>query len=367
MKILYVTTVGITMTFFKQLIKELLDEGHTVDIMCNETDMKVPDCYREWNCKIYHHSCSRSPLSKGNLLAIGEIKKLVEEQKYDIVHCHTPIAAMCTRVACRKLRKQGVKVMYTAHGFHFYKGAPLLNWMIYYPIEKICSYWTDVLITINQEDYNLATRKMRARRIEYVPGVGIDIDKFKNTVVNKKQKREELGIPEDAFLLLSVGELNENKNHELVIRALAEIKNKNIHYLIAGEGNLKSYLTNLCSELSLSDNVHLAGYRKDVNELYMISDAFIFPSFREGLSVSLMEAMSVGLPCLVSKIRGNVDLITNEGGILFDSHIVEECKNAINKIVNNDLKSLSVYNMQAIKKYEINEINKLMKKVYENE
>ena len=103
MKILYVTTVGITMTFFKQLIKELLDEGHTVDIMCNETDMKVPDCYREWNCKIYHHSCSRSPLSKGNLLAIGEIKKLVEEQKYDIVHCHTPIAAMCTRLATKQI------------------------------------------------------------------------------------------------------------------------------------------------------------------------------------------------------------------------------------------------------------------------
>lgn len=364
MKILYVTTVGITMTFFKQLIKELLDEGHTVDIMCNEIDMKVPDCYREWNCKIYHHSCSRSPLSKGNLLAIGEIKKLVEEQKYDIVHCHTPIAAMCTRVACRKLRKQGVKVMYTAHGFHFYKGAPLLNWLIYYPIEKICSYWTDVLITINQEDYNLATRKMKARRIEYVPGVGIDIDKFKNTVVNKKQKREELGIPEDAFLLLSVGELNENKNHELVIRALAEINNKDIHYLIAGEGNLKNYLTNLCSELFLSDNVHLAGYRKDVNELYMIADAFIFPSFREGLSVSLMEAMSVGLPCLVSKIRGNVDLITNEGGILFDSHIIVECKNAINKIVNNDLKSLSVHNMQAIKKYCIEEVKETMKKLY---
>lgn len=364
MKILYVTTVGITMTFFKQLIKELLDEGHTVDIMCNETDMKVPDCYREWNCKIYHHSCSRSPLSKGNLLAIGEIKKLVEEQKYDIVHCHTPIAAMCTRVACRKLRKQGVKVMYTAHGFHFYKGAPLLNWLIYYPIEKICSYWTDVLITINQEDYNLAIRKMKARRIEYVPGVGIDIDKFKNTVVNKKQKREELGIPEGAFLLLSVGELNENKNHELVIRALAEIKNKNIHYLIAGEGNLKSYLTNLCSELSLSDNVHLAGYRKDVNELYMISDAFIFPSFREGLSVSLMEAMSVGLPCIVSKIRGNVDLIDENGGEVFNPFSLEECKKALFKIKRKDLDKMTKYNSKKIKKFSLHTIIESMNQLY---
>ena len=210
MKILYVTTIGITMTFFKQLIRELLDDGHTVDIICNEDNEKVPACYREWNCNIYHHSCSRFPLSKGNLQAISQIKNLVSENQYDIVHCHTPIAAMCTRVACKKLRKEGLKVIYTAHGFHFYKGAPMLNWLVYYPIEKICSFWTDVLITINQEDYELAKHKMRAKKVEYVSGVGIDVDKFKNTIVDKIMS----GEIKDAKTVAAVFKLKEKLNRK---------------------------------------------------------------------------------------------------------------------------------------------------------
>lgn len=211
------------MIFFKDLVRELLNEGHTVDIMCNEEQEKVPECYREWGCKIYHHSCTRSPFSKGTFRAIREIREVVKENDYDIVHCHTPIASICTRLACRKLRKNGLRVMYTAHGFHFYKGAPLLNWLLYYPAEKLCARFTDVLITINREDYELAKRKMKAKQVEYVPGVGIDVERFKNTVINKAEKRKELSIPEDAFLLVSVGELNKNKNHEVVIRALVQI------------------------------------------------------------------------------------------------------------------------------------------------
>lgn len=365
MKILYVTTIGITMTFFKQLIRDLIDEGHTVDIICNEEDEKVPECYREWKCNIYHHSCSRSPLAKGNLQAIGQIKRLVKAEKYDVVHCHTPIAAMCTRVACRGLRKHGVKVMYTAHGFHFYKGAPLLNWLIYYPVEKICARWTDVLITINQEDYNLANRKMKAKKIEYVPGVGIDVDRFSNTIVDRKSKRKELGIPEDAFLLVSVGELNVNKNHRLVINTMAELNN-NIYYIIAGEGHLHQHLDNLKMKHDLAERVKVLGYRNDVIELFAISDAFIFPSFREGLSVSLMEAMSIGLPCVVSKIRGNVDLITHEGGVLFNPYSQDECKDAINGILNKDKEKMSKHNKKMIQMYSISRVNKLVKRVYEN-
>lgn len=311
MKILYVTTIGITMTFFKHLIKELMDEGHIVDIMCNEDDEKVPECYREWECKIYHHSCSRSPLAKGNLQAIGQIKKLVSENQYDIVHCHTPVAAMCTRVACRGLRKHGVKVMYTAHGFHFYKGAPKLNWLIYYPIEKICSYWTDVLITINSEDYELAQRKMKAKRVEYVPGVGIDVEKFRNTVVDRNEKRRELGIPEDAFLLISVGELNANKNHEIVIRALATLKNKKIYYAIVGKGPLETFLKKLSREVSVIDNIYFLGYRKDVLEIYKSADVCVMPSIREGLPVALVEAMACALPVIVSANRGSNDCVKN--------------------------------------------------------
>lgn len=312
MKILYVTTIGITMIFFKDLVRSLLDEGHTVDIVCNETDEAVPVCYREWGCKVYAHSCSRSPFAKGNLTAIKQIKKIVEENHYDIVHCHTPIASICTRLACRKLRKKGVKVIYTAHGFHFYKGAPLVNWLLYYPIEKLCARFTDTLITINKEDYELAKHKMKAKRVEYVPGVGIDVDKFKNTVVDRAAKRKELGIPEDAFLLISVGELNKNKNHEVVIRALAQLNNPKIHYAIAGVGSLKEYLEGLAKELGVAERVHLLGYRKDVAEIYKAADVCCFPSIREGLGLAAIEGMASGLPVIAADNRGTREFMENE-------------------------------------------------------
>ena len=163
MKILYVTTIGSTMNFFKSFIGELISEGHTVDIACNNSKSPVPEIYSDWGCNIYPISCTRSPMNKGTVKAISELKKIVAENKYDIVHCHTPIAAMCTRLACKDLRKNGVRVIYTAHGFHFYNGAPKKNWLMYYPVEKICAKYTDTLITINKEDYEFAKKKMKAK------------------------------------------------------------------------------------------------------------------------------------------------------------------------------------------------------------
>lgn len=318
MKILYVTTIGLTMSFFEQLIHELLDEGHTVDIATNETGSPVPDCYRKWGCKVFPISCTRSPFNVGTLQAIKEIRKIVEGRGYDIVHCHTPIAAMCTRLACQPLRKKGLKVIYTAHGFHFYKGAPLKNWLLYFPIEWICSFFTDVLITINQEDYRFSQTALHACKNEYVPGVGIDTEKFFNTIVDRDAKRAEIGVPTNCTLLMSVGELNKNKNHEVVIRAIAKINNPNIHYIIAGKGELQGYLLSLAESLNIVVQVHLLGYRDDIAELYKASDICVFPSLREGLPVSLMEAMACGLPCAVSKIRGNVDLIHHKiNGLTF--------------------------------------------------
>lgn len=319
MKILYVTTIGITMGFFDPLVKELIEEGNVVDIATNENGAKVPDCYREWGCKIYSLSTSRSPFSYGNIKAIGEIKKIVKDGGYEIVHCHTPLAAMATRLACKGLRKNGVKVIYTAHGFHFYKGAPKKNWLIYYPMEKLCARWTDVLITINREDYELAQKKMKAKKVEYVPGVGIEIEKFENTVVDIEKKRQELGLPKDAYVLLSVGELNENKNHRVVIEALGKINNSSIHYLIAGKGNKKEELEQLAKERNV--NLHLLGYRKDVAELYKTADLFVHPSFREGLPVSVMEALASGTPCIVSNIRGCADLVKDG---LFDPTNIDD-------------------------------------------
>ena len=362
-RILYVTTIGGTMRFFQSFIKKLIEEGHTVDIATNTQASQVAPCYNDLGCKIYPISCTRSPFHKGTLKAIGEIKKIVEEGQYDIVHCHTPIAAMCTRLACRKARKRGVRVLYTAHGFHFYKGAPKKNWLLYYPVEKLCARYTDTLITINHEDYAFAEKKLKAREVSYVPGVGLDVKRFAQTTVDKSAKRQEIGIPENAFMLLSVGELNANKNHSVVIRALAQINDKNIHYAIAGKGGKKDDLIHLAEELGVGEQVHLLGYRTDVAELYHASDAFVFPSFREGLSVSVMESLSCGLPIVCSKIRGNVDLVqdgvTGYWADPFDSKTFVE---AITRL--RDGADMSENCRLESQKYDIDLINERMMEIY---
>ncbi|MBE6607648.1 MAG: glycosyltransferase family 4 protein [Ruminococcaceae bacterium] len=357
MKILYVTTVGATMTFFNKFIEELIQCGHTVDIATNESHSKVPACYHKFGCKIYQIDTSRSPLNKGNFTAIKQIKRIVRENKYDIVHCHTPLAAMCTRLACEKLRKNGVKVIYTAHGFHFYKGAPLKNWLVYYPIEKLCSHFTDVLITMNNEDYALAEKKMKAKRVEYVPGVGVDIEKFSKQTIDKTAKRRELGIPEDAVVLLSVGELIVRKNHETVIRAVSSM---GAYYLIAGEGRLDKHLQAVINTLGVSDKVKLLGHRDDVKELYEMADVFVFPSFQEGLPVSVMEAMASGLPIVCSNIRGNVDLIDEKGGVLFNPHDVNDCKYALEKFRFSNPKEMGEYNREKVKAFSLKRVNDQM-------
>ncbi len=224
MKFLYVTTIGSTMDFFVKIAEQLIAQGHTFDIATNESVSQVANCYIAWNCKIHHIDTCRSPFGKGNIKAIGQIKRIVKENKYDIVHCHTPIVAMCTRIACRNVRKHGTKVFYTAHVFHFFKGAPLMNWLVYYPIEKICSYLTDVLITINKEDCGLAMKSLNAKKVCYVSGVGIDLNKFgKITVEKNKEKRARYAGM------------------------------NNIYYIIAGKGDLKEHLQSVIDELSLTN------------------------------------------------------------------------------------------------------------------
>lgn len=365
MKILYVTTTGSTMRFFISYIRALLDEGHTVEIATNELDSKVQSCYYEWGCEVYHIDTSRSPLDKNNFRAIKQIKKLVTGKKYDIVHCHTPVAALCARIACRKARRQGTRVIYTAHGFYFYKGAPMKNWLMYYPVEKFCAHFTDVLITINKEDYALARKKMKAKRVEYVPGVGIDLTKFGKAEAYTVEKRRELGVPDDAPLLLSVGELNENKNHETVIRAISDTAD--VYYVIVGIGSLRERLQEAIDEMGIGERVKLLGYRQDVGELCEAADIFIMPSFREGLPVSLMEAMASGLPCVVSNIRGNADLIDEEGGFLLKPDDADAFKEKIELLLGDSslCQRMGEHNKLKVKSFECENVIKKMKEIYE--
>ena len=364
MRFLYVTTIGLTFIFFKSTIKELIDAGHKVDIACNEDEFMVDDCYKSWGCKIHHISCTRSPLSKGSLKAVKELKKIVQQGGYDIVHCHTPVASVCTRVACRGQRKKGLKVFYTAHGFHFYQGASKKSWLTFYPIERLCSFWTDTLITINHEDFERAKKRLHAKRVEYIPGVGLDVEKFSRVTVDRAEKRRELGVPEDALMLISVGELNQNKNHEIVIRVLAQMDRPDIHYVIAGEGNIKEYLSRLAEESGIGSNVHLLGYRTDVPELYHSADINILPSIREGLPVSLMEAMACRLPCIASRIRGCVDLIDEEGGSTFSPLDPDECSAALNSVINRDFASMGDYNFKKIEGFSTQVVNRKLRSLY---
>jgi len=311
---------------------------------------------------------SRSPLSFSNLRAYKQIKKLINENHFDLIHCNTPIASIITRFAARKARKKGTKVIYTAHGFHFYKGAPLKNWLLYYTAEKICSYLTDALITINTEDYELAKRKMKAKEIIYTPGVGINTNRFTNLNFNKEQKRKEMGISPSDIILLSVGELIPRKNHELIIRSLLKLNNKNVYYYLVGSGKLDKYLKQLTKELNIETNVKFLGYRNDINELCNISDIYCFPSFQEGLPVALMEAMACGLPVVCSNIRGNKDLIQNGlGGFLCDPN-VDDFTNALNILIHDDKKraTMGSFNREYVKKFDIHIVDKMMRDIYKN-
>ena len=316
-RILYVTTIGATMGFFTDLVQALYRHGDRVDIACGSPE-SLPDIYQELETDIFELQCSRSPFSAGNCATVRQLRHIVGEGNYDIVHCHTPIAAACTRLACRQLRKKmKCKVVYTAHGFHFYEGAPLLNWAIYYPVEKLCSRWTDCLITINKEDYARAIKEMHASSVKYVPGVGVDIDIFspkRLSVQGRRNLRADLGADDDTFVMLSVGELNENKNHSMVLEAMSEADfgNRKVLYLIAGKGSQADNLIAIGDGLPANQELKLLGYRNDVADLYAAADLFVFPSIREGLPVSAMEALASGTDTLCSENRGSRDLLPSK-------------------------------------------------------
>lgn len=376
-KVLVVATVASTIDqFCMNDIEILLHMGKKVHVLANfkngnnTSDERIKEFKNELLNKeivIHDTDMNRSPFSIMNFKEYNKIKGLVNSEKFDLIHCHTPIAAIITRLAARKARKQGTTVMYTAHGFHFFKGAPLLNWLLYYPIEKICSYFTDVLITINQEDYILAKKRMKATEVCYVPGVGINAQSLMSTNVDREKKRKELGIPADATMLLSVGELNKNKNHEVIIKALKNIDTTNIYYCIAGKGELEGYLKELVISLGLEERVRFLGFRKDVKDIYKVSDIFCFPSHREGLSVALMEAMATGLPVICSKIRGNVDLVKqNDGGKLCAPESIQNFSEAIRDLVDNKNKLIEMgrYNQEIVRELDIKNIKGRMSKIY---
>lgn len=355
-------------------INILVDLGYQVDVSSNFengsiTSQERVDEYKQElidrGINVYHTPIPRSISKIGDMIKSYKlVKKLAMDNQYSIVHCHSPIGGVICRLAFRKARKKfGTKVIYTAHGFHFFDGASKAAWLIFYPIEKFCSRFTDVLITINQEDFNRA-KKFHAASVEYVPGIGVHTEEFKNVEVDKLSKRTELGFEEDDFVFMSTGQISVRKNHEVVIRALARIDNPKAKYLIVGFGELENDLKSLAKELGVNNRVVFAGYRGDVKELLHTVDAFVFPSLQEGLPVSLMEAMSVGLPVVCSKIRGNVDLVTNgKNGFIVDKYDVDGFAKSINSLLNSN-NDFGSSNIEIMKNYDVEKVNKKMQYLY---
>lgn len=370
-KVLFVATVVKLhiMVFHLPYLEWFKKNGYEVHVAAsndyeNKNECKIPFCD-----KFFDLPFERSPLKNNNLYVLRELKRIIDMNDYKIVHCHTPMGGAIGRLSARKARNQGTKVIYTAHGFHFYKGAPIKNWVLYYPIEKWLSKYTDILITINKEDFERAKKSLKAKRVEYIPGVGVNVERFKNTKVDMKAKRKEIDVPEDVFVLLSVGELNKNKNHETVIKALAKLNNSKIYYVICGQGPLKDYLRSLAKELGLEKQVKLLGYRRDIAEICKTVDLFAFPSLREGLGLAALEAMASGLPLITSNIHGILDYSTDAvTGFNCSPTNVEGFSKAINQLMSNlELrKRMGQYNLEAVKCFDINNISKDVARIYQS-
>lgn len=323
------------------------------------------------NIHFHHIDFIRFPFHPGNIKAYIELKKLIQEIRPDAIHCNTPIGGALGRLCGYRCHVK--KIIYTAHGFHFYKGAPLINRTVFKWGEMLLAHWTDAIITINSEDY-VSSQKFNLRKQGekyYLPGVGIDTTLYKANYIKRdmirRKKREELGISLDKFLIISVGELNDNKNNQIIIKALNKASIQDIQYLICGTGAKQKKLELLADELGIKSQICFLGYRTDIQELYQAADLFVMPSFREGLSRSLMEAMASGLPCIVSNIRGNTDLIHNNiNGILCDPKDVEAFAEAIVDLYHDKGKCLEMgrKNLEIIQEYDADNIIGKMEKIY---
>ncbi|UOR13802.1 glycosyltransferase family 4 protein [Halobacillus amylolyticus] len=327
-KVLFCATVDYHFkAFHLPYLKWFKEQGWEVHVAASgTTDLPYVD-------KKFTIPIRRSPLDLKNVEAYNGLKAIMNENNYKIIHCHTPMGGVITRLAARNARKQGTKMIYTAHGFHFCKGAPLTNWLIYYPIEKILAHNTDCLITINQEDYQLASKRFKARTIELVNGVGVDTDVFKPLSDNRRVAiRKSFGYRPNDFLLFYAAEFNKNKNQQLLLHSLARIRDKvpQARLLLAGEGALLENCRELAVKLGISHMVDFLGFRKDIKELVSISDVAVGSSLREGLPVNVMEAMACGLPVVAIENRGHRELVHNNfNGWIIDKNDIDQFANKI--------------------------------------
>lgn len=361
-KILVTATDLMTVQFLLPHIRNLAAHGYAVTVACSDVGGRLEEVRNALQdivdgiCQVRLH---RNPANPENLLGLADMCRLLDRTHYDIIWTNEPVMGVMTRLAAAKTRRKGTTVVYMVHGFHFFKGAPRLYWMTFYPVETVMSRFADVIVTMNREDRQRA-RNMHAGEVRYQHGIGVNTDRLAPGPA-PADIRGAIGIPRDSFLLLSVGELNENKNHQAVIRALARVNNPEIHYCICGKGALLGKLQDLAEELGLKDNVHFLGYRKDIVDIYRQSDVFCLPSRREGLSLSAMEAMYCGLPLIQSDRRDSRDYMRNgRGGFLVEANDIGGYAEAIAALQADPARrrSMGSYNRKAVEPYCLENVKK---------
>ena len=347
-------------------LQTALDMGYEVYFGTNRANPESLKC--ELPVKLYDsHSYRSITAIKDNWTAYKNLSQVVETENIEVIHCNTPVGGMIGRFVGKKYHVN--KVIYTAHGFHFFKGAPLFNRTVLKFAERIMAHWTDAIITMNEEDYQSALKfKLRkGGKVYKVHGVGINLDDFSDIQVDYKTKRAELGLKDTDIVCISAGDLVARKNYGIAIETLAKIKNSNVHYLICGVGPKKEELEKLANEKGISDRVHFLGFRSDVKELMKVSDIFLFTTLQEGMPRSMMEAMACGLPCIASKIRGNVDLLDEgKGGYLREASNSEEMAHCLRCLVedSNLRKKMSEHNLKTIKRFDVKVVKKEIEQIY---
>lgn len=361
-KILVTSTDLMMIQFLVPHIINLSLNGYDVDIACSNVGDRIDEVRLKLQpyVKAMHIvHLYRSPLNLDNFNGYKELRRIIDDGNYNVIWTNEPVMGVVTRLAAKGARKKGAKVLYMVHGFHFFNGAPKKNWIIYYPIEKIMASKADVICTVNSEDFKRA-QTFKVNRVEYIHGIGINTDRLTK---DKKCKniRDELGLPLDSFIVLSVGELNKNKNQKVIIEALNILSDKNIHYVLCGKGDQLEYLQSLVSSFGLDDNVHFLGYRNDVVDICSQANVFVMPSLREGLPVASLEAMYCGLPLVVSNTRGLVDIIQNNvSGFIYDSYDSFGFSEGIKKIKDNPVKAkkMGEINFEMVKPFCLNNTKK---------
>lgn len=365
MKILYCSTVRSHIgQFHVPVINALKEAGHEVHAAYHDNSADKPGLDLSMLDKVFEVPFERSPYSPQNIKACKILKKIIDEGNYDIIHCHTPVGGVMTRIAAKDARKRGTKVFYTAHGFHFYKGAPKKYWAMFFPVEKALAKETDVLITINQEDYDLASKHFKAGKIVKINGVGVDLSKFHVATAEEKQAaREALGIKPEQFVMLCAADLSVRKNQPMIFRAMARIKNEcpNMVALLPGQPILKGEYEKLCAELGISDMVQLMGYRRDIDKLLAACDCVISSSRQEGLPMNLIEAAASGRYIIATDVRGNADVVRQSG---FGALVKLNDDEAMAREIQKAMAAQGTYDLNRVRLFDEKEIVKTIMALY---